>query len=77
MGPTRTQPPEGIDLHYIEIAYLHTDGLICCCRSHRDISRNQRLLHIQLTLTQIQGSGVEQALIFGLAQVLASHRYLK
>ena len=45
---TRTQLPEGIDLHYIEIAYLHTDGLICCCRSHRDISRNKRLFHIQL-----------------------------
>ena len=35
-------------IHYIGIAYLHTNGLICCCRSHRDISRNERLLYIQI-----------------------------
>ena len=31
-GPTRPMPFRGIELDYLEIAYLHTDGLICCCR---------------------------------------------
>lgn len=31
-GPTRPRPFRGIELDYLEKAYLHADGLICCCR---------------------------------------------
>ena len=31
-GPTQPMPFRGIELDYLEIVYLQTDGLICYCR---------------------------------------------
>lgn len=44
-GPTGPLNHKGIELDYLEMTYLPTSGLICCCRSQ---SHQQKLFQIQL-----------------------------